>query len=146
FGGFFTAYFFIRVVQHDEWFPVQGHDLPKLIAGINTAILLSSSLTVHWALEGAKRGNRFALQAGILTTFLLGSTFLFVQINESVHIGFAPHDFAQASVFFGLTGLHGAHVFIGLTLLAMTTVRAFRGHFTPEEHRGVEVPGIYWHF
>ena len=55
----------------------------------------------------------------MLTTFLLGLTFLFIQINEYVHIGFAPHDFAQGSVFYGLTGLHGAHVFIGLTLLAM---------------------------
>ncbi len=121
-------------------------ELPKLIAGVNTAILLSSSLTVHWALEGAKRGNRFALQAGILTTFMLGATFLFVQINEYVHIGFAPQDHAQGTIFYGLTGLHGAHVFVGLTLLAFTTIRAFRGHFTPEEHRGVEVPGIYWHF
>src|ERR671932_615588 len=119
---------------------------PKLIAGINTAILLSSSGTMHWTLEAAKAGNRFGLQAGILTTFLLGATFLFVQINEYVHIGFSPQDFAQGTVFYGLTGLHGAHVFIGLTLLSFVTIRAFRGHFTPEQHRGVEVPGIYWHF
>jgi cytochrome c oxidase subunit 3 len=145
FGAFFTAYFFIRVVQGADW-PAQGTELPKLIAFVNTCILVSSSLTVHWALEGAKRGNRFALQAGITTTFLLGLTFLFVQINEYVHIGFAPQDHAQGTIFYGLTGLHGAHVFIGLTLLLFTTIRAFRGHFTPEEHRGVEVPGIYWHF
>ena len=146
FGAFFTAYFFIRVVQGDDWFPFRGHELPKTVAFVNTCILVSSSFTVHWALEGAKRNNRRALQAGILTTFLLGSTFLFIQINEYIHIGFAPHDFAQASVFYGLTGLHGAHVFVGLTLLAFTNIRAFKGHFTPEEHRGVEVPGIYWHF
>jgi cytochrome c oxidase subunit 3 len=146
FGAFFTAYFFIRVVQGDKWFPVDDHELPKLVAGINTAILVSSSFTMHWALEGAKRGNRRALQAGILTTFLLGATFLFVQINEYVHIGFSPSDFAQASVFYGLTGLHGAHVFIGLTLLMFTTIRAFRGHFNPDAYLGVEVPGIYWHF
>ena len=145
FGAFFTAYFFIRVVNGDEW-PAAGTELPKLIAGVNTAILLSSSLTMHWALESAKAGNRFGLQAGILTTFGLGATFLFIQINEYVHIGFAPQDTAQASIFYGLTGLHGAHVAIGLTLLSFTTIRAFRGHFTPEEHRGVEVPGIYWHF
>jgi cytochrome c oxidase subunit 3 len=145
FGAFFTAYFFIRVVNGAEW-PAQGTELPKLIAGVNTAILLSSSVTVHWALESAKKGNRFGLQAGIFTTFLLGVTFLFIQVNEYVHIGFAPSESAQASIFYGLTGLHGAHVFIGLTLLAFTTIRAFRGHFTPEEHRGVEVPGIYWHF
>src|SRR5205814_8581988 len=63
FGAFFTAYFFIRIVGGDGWFPVKGHDLPKIIAGFNTAILVSSSLTMHWALEGAKRGNRWALQA-----------------------------------------------------------------------------------
>jgi cytochrome c oxidase subunit III len=145
FGAFFTAYFFIRVVGGAEW-PAEGTHLPVAIAGVNTAILLSSSLTMHWTLESAKAGNRFGLQAGILTTFLLGATFLFVQINEYVHVGFAPQDHAQGTIFYGLTGLHGAHVFVGLTLLAMVTVRAFRGHFTPTEHRGVEVPGIYWHF
>jgi len=145
FGAFFTAYFFIRVVNGDPW-PAHGTELPVAVAGVNTAILLSSSLTMHWALSSIKSGNRFGLKAGILSTFLLGATFLFVQINEYAHIGFAPQDSAQASIFYGLTGLHGAHVFIGLTLLAMVTVRAFRGHYSPEEHRGVEVPGIYWHF
>ena len=146
FGAFFTAYFFIRVVQGDQWFPVQGHKLPVAVAFVNTCILVSSSFTLHWAEHGVKTGNRFALRAGILTTFFLGLTFLFVQINEYVHIGFAPSDFAQASVFYGLTGLHGAHVFVGLTLLMMVVVRSWRGHYSVEEHRGVEVPGIYWHF
>ena len=65
---------------------------------------------------------------------------------EYSRIGFAPRDGAFGSVFYGLTGLHGAHVFVGLTLLAFATVRAFRGHFTAEHHHGVEIPGIYWHF
>jgi cytochrome c oxidase subunit III len=146
FGAFFTAYFFIRVVSGDQWFPVHGDKLPVAVAGFNTAILVSSSFTMHWAQTSIKNGHRWGLKAGILSTFLLGATFLFVQINEYVHIGFAPHDFAQASVFFGLTGLHGAHVFVGLTLLAIVCVRSWRGHYSPEEHRGVEVPGIYWHF
>jgi cytochrome c oxidase subunit 3 len=146
FGAFFTAYFFIRVVNGDQWFPVRGHDLPVAVAFVNTCILVSSSFTLHWAEHGVKTGNRFALKAGILSTFLLGLTFLFVQINEYVHIGFAPHDFAQASVFYGLTGLHGAHVCVGLILLLMVVIRSWRGHYTVEEHRGVEVPGIYWHF
>jgi cytochrome c oxidase subunit 3 len=145
FGAFFTAYFFIRVVQNNPW-PAHHTHLPVASTGVNTAILISSSLTMHWALTSIKNGNRRGLKMGILSTLLLGITFLFVQINEYIHIGFAPHDSAQGSVFYGLTGLHGAHVFIGLTLLLMVTVRAFRGHFTPEEHRGVEVPGIYWHF
>ena len=146
FGAFFTAYFFIRVVNGDQWFPVDGFELPKVIAGFNTAVLVSSSFTMHWALEGARNENRNALRVGLLTTFLLGLTFLTVQINEYVHLGFAPHDNAQATIFYGLTGLHGAHVFVGLTLLSFATIRAFRGHFTAKEHRGVEVPGIYWHF
>ena len=145
FGAFFTAYFFIRLVGDNPW-PAEGTELPKLIAGVNTAILLASSLTLHWAQTSVKNGNRFGVKAGMLTTFLLGATFLFIQINEYVHIGFSPADHAQGSVFYGLTGLHGAHVFIGLVLLAMVTVRAFRGHFSKEEHRGLEIPGIYWHF
>jgi cytochrome c oxidase subunit III len=146
FGAFFTAYFFIRVVADSGWFPIDGKELPKVVAGVNTAVLVSSSFTMHWALEGARRGNRRAMQVGLLTTAMLGLTFLSVQINEYVHIGFAPHDNAQGTIFYGLTGLHGAHVFVGLTLLTFATTRAFRGHFTPKEHRGVEVPGIYWHF
>ena len=145
FGAFFTAYFFIRVSQGDPW-PAPGTTLPVAVAGVNTAILWSSSFTMHWAQESIKKGNRFGLKAGILTTFLLGSTFLFIQINEYANIGFAPQDGAQQTIFYSLTGLHGAHVFIGLLLLLMVTIRSFRGHYSPEEHRGVEVPGIYWHF
>ncbi|MEX2194510.1 MAG: cytochrome c oxidase subunit 3 [Thermoleophilaceae bacterium] len=145
FGAFFTAYFFIRVVGDASW-PADGTELPVAVAGVNTAILISSSFTMHWALEGARNGNRAAMRAGLLTTFLLGLTFLTIQINEYVQIGFAPADHAQGSMFYGLTGLHGAHVFIGLMLLGFATTRAFRGHFTAKEHRGVEIPGIYWHF
>ena len=145
FGAFFTAYFFIRIAQGDPW-PAPGTKLPVEVAGFNTAILVSSSFTMHWAQTSIKNGNRFGLKAGIVSTFLLGCTFLFIQINEYANIGFAPQDHAQGTIFYGLTGLHGAHVFIGLTLLLLVVIRSFRGHFTPEEHRGVEVPGIYWHF
>ena len=145
FGAFFTAYFFIRVVADDPW-PAEGMELPIAIAGVNTAILISSSFTMHWALESARNENRNGLRAGLLTTFLLGFAFLSIQINEYANVGFAPADNAQASIFYGLTGLHGAHVFVGLTLLLFATIRAFRGHFSTKQHRGVEVPGIYWHF
>jgi cytochrome c oxidase subunit III len=145
FGAFFTAYFFIRVAQGDAW-PAHGTNLPVEVAGMNTAILVSSSFTLHWAEQCIKKNNRFGFKAGMLLTFLLGCSFLFIQINEYANIGFAPQDGAQQTIFFSLTGLHGAHVFIGLLLLLFVTIRAFRGHYSPEEHRGVEVPGIYWHF
>ena len=145
FGAFFTAYFFIRVVTHDPW-PAPGTQIPEAATGVNTAILLVSSLTIHWALVSIKKGNRFGLKAGMVLTFLLGLSFLFLQVNEYVHLGWAPHDSAQATIFYSLTGLHGAHVFVGLCALLIVTLRSFRGHYSPEHHQGMEVPGIYWHF
>ena len=145
FGAFFTAYFFIRVVGGAPW-PAHGDTLPKLVAGFNTAILLSSSVTIHFAQESIKKNNRLGLQLGMVATWLLGLTFLFIQINEYVHTGFSPQDSAQGSIFYGLTGLHGAHVTIGLMLLSFVTIRAFRGHYSADSYRGMEVPGIYWHF
>jgi cytochrome c oxidase subunit 3 len=145
FGAFFTAYFFLRVVKGDPW-PAPGTEIPVLVAAFNTAVLVSSSFTMHWASVSAKNGNRPAMKAGLWATFFLGLTFLSVQLNEYVQLGWAPQDHAQGTIFYGLTGLHGAHVFIGLTLLAMVNIRAWRGHFSAAEHHGVEVPGIYWHF
>jgi cytochrome c oxidase subunit III len=145
FGSFFTAYFFIRVSGTDPW-PLPPFHLPVFIAGVNTAILVTSSFTMHWALQSIKRGNRAGLQAGLVLTFFMGLTFLLTQVTEYARVGFAPHDGAFGTIFYCLTGLHGAHVFVGLTILLFVTIRAFRGHFSPEHHHGVEIGGIYWHF
>ena len=145
FGSFFTAYFFIRVVGNEPW-PPDPFEFPVNVALMNTFILVFSSFTMHWALVSVKRGNRVGLQAGLLVTFLMGATFLATQMNEYFKAGFSIHDGAFASVFYGLTGLHGLHVFIGLTLLAIMNIRTFRGHFSPDAHMGVEMAGIYWHF
>jgi cytochrome c oxidase subunit 3 len=148
FGSFFAAYFFIRVVANVGPWPPDGLELPVSVAAVNTGILVSSSFTMHWALESIRRGNRRGMITGLAATFLLGATFLFIQINEYVHIGFAPYTNAFGSVFYGLTGLHGAHVTVGLILLSFANIRGWRGHFSrePKKHLGVEVPGIYWHF
>ncbi len=145
FGSFFTAYFFVRVANGTPW-PTPPYHLPVYVAFINTLILVTSSFTIHWALQSIKRGYHTGLKAGMLLTFLLGLTFLITQALEYSRIGFALKDGGFATIFFCLTGLHGAHVFVGLNLLLFTTIRAFRGHFSPEHHYGVEVPGIYWHF
>jgi cytochrome c oxidase subunit III len=145
FGSFFTAYFFIRIVQNTAW-PPEPFQFPVNVATMNTIILVASSFTVHYALHSIKRGNRTGLQVGLAVTFLMGAVFLATQINEYFKAGFSIHDGAFASVFYGLTGLHGAHVFVGLTLLAIMNIRTFRGHFSPDSHMGVEAAGIYWHF
>jgi len=145
FGAFFTAYFFIRLVNNNPW-PAHANVIPEGVAGVNTAILISSSLTIHWALVSLRKGNRFGLKAGMVATFFLGATFLAIQVNEYIHLGFAPHDSAQGTIFYSLTGLHGVHVFIGLCALLIVTIRSFRGHYSAEHHLGMEVPGIYWHF
>ena len=145
FGSFFTAYFFVRVAAGTPW-PTPPFHLPVFVAGVNTAILVTSSFTMHWALQSIKRGNRAGLQAGLVLTLLMGLTFLLTQVTEYSRVGFAPSDGAFGTIFYCLTGLHGAHVFVGLTILAAMTTRAFRGHFSPEQHHGVEIGGIYWHF
>ncbi len=131
FGAFFTAYFFVRVVNPEaQPWPLEPFHLPVFVAGVNTAILVTSSFTMHWALQSVKRGNRAGLKAGLVLTLLMGLAFLITQMLEYARIGFNPSDGAFGTIFFGLTGLHGAHVFVGLTLLAVATVRAFRGHYT----------------
>jgi len=145
FGSFFTAYFFVRVVAGSPW-PEPPFHLPVFVAGVNTAILVTSSFTIHWALQSIKKDNRAGLQAGLVLTIALGLVFLLTQFREYSRIGFAPSDGAFGSIFFGLTGLHGAHVFVGLTLLTFAAIRSFRGHFSAAHHHGVEIPGIYWHF
>ena len=149
FGAFFASYFFLRVVANEgQPWPPEGFELPVAVAGINTAILFSSSFTVHYALESIRHGNRDGMILGLAATWLLGATFLFIQLNEYVHIGFSARDGAFGTIFYGLTGLHGAHVFVGLLLLTFANIRAWRGHFGPKDkdHLGVEIPGIYWHF
>ena len=129
FGAFFTVYFFVRVVNPDApatWPPPPYH-FPIFVAGVNTAILVTSSFTIHWATQAIKRNDRNGLRAGLVLTILLGSAFLLTQMVEYAHVGFNTSDGAFASVFFGLTGLHGAHVFIGLSLLTIAAVRAFKG-------------------
>ena len=146
FGSFFTVYFFDRVVANPSEWPPPPFERPWFIALVNTCILVTSSFTMHWATTAIKRGNRAGLQAGMVLTFLMGLTFLLTQFIEYARVGFAPHDNAFTTIFFCLTGLHGCHVFVGLTILLFMTIRAFRGHFDPGHHHGVEIGGIYWHF
>jgi cytochrome c oxidase subunit 3 len=148
FGSFFTAYFYVRFSHPFYPFHLanQHFEIPKGGTGINTAILVASSFTMHWALVSAKRANRFGLVVGLFLTLVMGLTFLGLQMREYHNLGFVPSDGAWPTTFFALTGLHGMHVFIGATLLAIAFVRSCRGHYSPDAHLGLEVTGLYWHF
>ena len=127
FGSFFTIFFYIRFTG-TAW-PPAGIDLPVEATGINTAILISSSFTMHWALVSIKRDQRFGLMVGLPLTLAMGLTFLSLQIHEYLSLDFTPSNNAFASGFFSLTGLHRMRVFVGATLLAIAFVRACRGHY-----------------
>ncbi|HEX5261612.1 MAG TPA: cytochrome c oxidase subunit 3 [Gaiellales bacterium] len=144
FGSFFTAFFYIRFTHH-PW-PPPGIEVPAASTAINTAILITSSFTMHWALISASRGKRFGLVFGLFLTLFLGLTFLSLQIHEYINLNFTPSTDAFGSGFFALTGLHGFHVFLGCTLLTIAFVRSCRGHYSPDDHIGLEVTGLYWHF
>jgi len=151
FASLFTAYFMVRYnIAENNWPPLNAEgepfELPKVITGVNTFILVFSSFTIWYAEHSLKHGNRKGLIRGLGVTILLGATFLTVQINEYVHLGFTPADKGFGSTFYTLTGFHGAHVAIGLTILTFCFVRAKVGDFTPTRMTPLAAGSIYWHF
>jgi cytochrome c oxidase subunit 3 len=155
FGSFFMAYFFIRVAgeaDYSSWAEQMGNALPLKVVTINSLVLFSSSVTVHYAEIALLRGARGWQAIWLALTAILGFTFLGVQIMEygnligDDHLG--PSNSAYSSVFFSLTGLHGSHVAVGGILLLIMLTRTLRGHYAPEadRHVGFRTMSIYWHF
>ena len=180
FGAFFSALWWMRVhsvpelgnLEHALLWPDFKAVWPSLAAGataspagtiepfqtmtpfwlptINTALLLSSGVTItiaHHALIDSNRGRTIAFMC---ITVLLGITFLGVQGYEYAHayseLNLKLSSGAYGSTFFMLTGFHGFHVFIGMLMLSFITLRLSKGHFTPERHFGFEGAAWYWHF
>ena len=123
---------------------------PFWLPTINTALLLSSGVTLtiaHHALIANQRAKTIAF---MWLTVALGIVFLCVQGYEYFH---AYHELnlkltsgLYGSTFFMLTGFHGFHVFIGMLMLLFVTLRLQKGHFTPNKHFGFEGAAWYWHF
>ncbi|MFB6071432.1 MAG: heme-copper oxidase subunit III [Halobacterium sp.] len=149
FGAGFTYYFFIRAGS--QWATVH---VPEGLLGVlvlaNTAILVASSVTLHFAHVALRKGNRSRFLALLATTLVLGVVFIAGQIYEYfefiVHEGLSPTGGLFESAFFGLTGLHGLHVSLGAVLLGILTVRALRGQYSAERHTSVSTVSMYWHF
>lgn len=146
FGALFATYFATRA-QSATWPPPGIPHIEVLpVPAINTAILLASSVTMHWATLSIRRGSRRGLMVGVFLTMLLGIIFLSGQLYEYAHVGFSPGDGVFGSLFFTMTGFHGARVFGGVAFLSVVWVRALLGQFSPQRYLAIEACGIYWHF
>ena len=180
FGAFFTALWWMRVhsvpalgnLEHALLWPDFKAVWPSVAAGataspagtiepfqtmtpfwlptINTALLLSSGVTLTIAHHALQLGKRSRTIGFMWLTVLLGIVFLLVQGYEYFHaysdLNLKLSSGAYGSTFFMLTGFHGFHVFIGMLMLLFITLRLQKGHFTPQRHFGFEGAAWYWHF
>jgi len=145
FANLIAAYIYLRV-RAGTWPPAGMPELELGFATANTVVLILSGLPVHLAHRAIQKGDRQRLIWGLIATIVLGAAFLGGQAYEYTHAGFTPQSGIFGATFFTLTGFHGGHVIVGLTLLAITLVRALRGRFSAERHFAVEAGAYYWHF
>lgn len=117
---------------------------------LNTVILLTSSVTVHFAHTALKNGNDKAMTKWLLATVVLGFIFTGFQVEEYIvaytEYGLTLQSGIYGATFFMLTGFHGLHVVIGATMLLIMLIRHRKGHFKPHDHFGFEAASWYWHF
>ena len=147
FGGLFATYFNARAsVGPESWHPPEpGHlDLP--LAAVLTAILIASSFTMQFGVWAIRRGDTGKLRLWTAITLGLGILFLAGQLYDYSQLGFGISDSPFGTVFYTLTGFHGAHVFGGVVGLTIILARALRGQFSGPNHVAVEAVSVYWHF
>jgi cytochrome c oxidase subunit III len=164
FGALFTGYAVYRAEFPHE-FAAGSRKLNIWFSGINTVVLLSSSLTMALGVYGAQLGRRNFVMTCLALTALLGTAFLVIKAfeyhNDYVEelvpgLAFddqewkAPLRPEKVKLFlmfyYIMTGLHAVHLVIGIVLIAVLTIRAWRGEFTPQYYGPIEVGGLYWHF
>ncbi len=166
FGGLFAGFIATKQVYPRIFY--EAHlQLDRVMGGVNTVVLLFSSLTVALAVRSAQLGNRKKTSLYLLITLLCAAAFLvvkYVEYSHKFHLGLLPgpafkahllpitdpHYLPQkASLFFGLyfmmTGLHGIHVVVGMALISWVLLRNNRGDFSPAFSTPVEIVGLYWH-
>lgn len=123
------------------------YDIP--FTSVSSFILLMSSLTMVLALAGIQRGDHHRARTWLLTTGLLGASFVAGQVYEFTvfykeGLGYTTN--IQSSAFYTLTGFHGVHVTIGILMLISLYVMSLRGKLPTERAETVEIVGLYWHF
>ena len=160
FGGLFTAYLVYRYL-YPQAFVLGSHELDIVLGGVNTAILISSSLTMALGVWAAQTGRRRQLVGYLSATLVLGLAFLVIKYFEyaakfehhlvpGAHFQFAGPEGGHVELFFSLyfamTGMHAIHMIVGAAILIVYIAMAARGRFTPEYSHPVELFGLYWHF
>lgn len=160
FGGVFAGYT-VYYFYYPKMFHTMSNQLDVFMGTVNTAVLLTSSLTMALAVNAAQRGQRKKLVTMLSVTLLASLGFMvikFFEYKHKFHVGLVPGsnfsfvnpfgDKAQIfmSFYFAATGIHGLHVIIGAVLIAIFTWRAQRGAFPKENYQPVEMLGLYWHF
>ncbi|MCU4674433.1 cytochrome c oxidase subunit 3 [Catenovulum sp. 2E275] len=117
---------------------------------INTIILLTSSITIHFAHTGLEANKRKQLTLMLGLTILLGMSFLVLQVEEYIHayqdLGLKLDSGVYGNTFFLLTGFHGMHVTLGTLFLIVIFFRVLAGHFSPDNHFAFQSASWYWHF
>jgi len=117
---------------------------------VNTALLITSSVTVTFAHHALKENKRSALEAWLAATIILAVIFLYFQAVEYheayTELGLTLNSGIYGATFFMLTGFHGFHVMLGTTMLFVMLLRCFDGAFSPEKHFAFEAVAWYWHF
>jgi cytochrome c oxidase subunit 3 len=160
FGGMFLAYVVYRRAYATD-FTRMSREFSCLFGTMNTAVLLTSSLTMALAVRAAQLGKTKALTGFLSLTLALGLTFLTIKGFEYAkdfqnHLVFGrsfPFQGTQGShmrillfLYYVMTGVHGLHLFIGIGLIAVMIRKTQQNVFTPEYHSPIEVTGLYWHF
>jgi heme/copper-type cytochrome/quinol oxidase subunit 3 len=147
FGGLISTYLLLRHRNVVGLGPKQVFAIP--FTSVSSFVLLMSSLTMALAVAAITRGEMRRCRVWLITTALLGATFVGGQVYEFTTfyrkgLGFTTNIFGSA--FYTLTGFHGVHVSVGIIMLLSLTVMSIKGTLTPERAETVEIVGLYWHF
>ena len=144
FASFFAAYFLLRNVNA-TW-PPAGVRLDLQGPTISTLVLAATSPTIYLARVALRRDSVAGFRAWVLATFACGAAFLALEMSDWARLTFGIDSNAYGSVFYGLTGFHALHMFVGLVLLVVLLVRAALTGYEYRDHAGSEAVAYYWHF
>lgn len=148
FGALVSAFFVLRT-SAPVWPPPLQPRLPIAVTGLNTLVLLGSSVAMHRAIRAIRLGDPAKLVRRLGLTAVLGAVFLAVQGYEWVRLldfGLTLSSSTYGTTFYSLIGTHAVHVLGALVWLAVTTLHAARGRFTPERSTPLRACAMYWHF